>query len=184
MPSWVSIAALVFAWFQAAPPAERATVLPQAFVGTWVGTQHWSIANPPPGVSTDQPVSLTIDVVDGKLTGTMTPFMGGEDGATFVEARIVGDVLQVSAAFGHLRPAGAATAAAAAPALVSEEDGGSPRKVPATPARRGPTWKDTVTIQFAFTSDRLDLKGTGDVMMNGVQWLSFNYDLSKKRSRY
>jgi hypothetical protein len=56
--------------------------------------------------------------------------------------------------------------------------------VPAARPRRGPTWKDTVAIQFAFTSDRLDLKGTGDVMMNGVKWLSFDYDLSKKRSRY
>jgi hypothetical protein len=185
MPNSVSVAALALALLQAAPTPERATVSPQAFVGTWVGTQHWSIANPPPGVSTDQPVSLTIEVVDGKLTGTMTPFMGGDDGATFADGRIVGDELQMSAVFGHPPPlAGVASGGTAAQALVTDEDDGSKRIVPTARPQRGPTWKDTVKIQFAFTSDRLDLEGTGDVTMNDVTWLKFKYVLSKKRSRY
>jgi len=44
---------------QAAPSPQRATVSPQVFVGTWVGTQRWAIANPPPGANPDQPVSIT-----------------------------------------------------------------------------------------------------------------------------
>jgi hypothetical protein len=55
--------------------------------------------------------------------------------------------------------------------------------VPANRVRRS-TWKDTVRIQFAFKADRLDLKGTSDVLMNGVRWLGFKYDLGKKRARY
>ena len=64
------------------------------FVGTWVGTQAWDISDPPPGSRNDQPVTLVIETVDGKLRGTMTPFLGGEDGATFSEAQIVGSELQ------------------------------------------------------------------------------------------
>ena len=55
---------LLFSALQAARPA--ATVSPQAFVGTWVGTQSWAIEKPPPGARPDQPVSLTIDLVDGR----------------------------------------------------------------------------------------------------------------------
>jgi hypothetical protein len=76
---------------------------------------------------------------------------------------------------------GGTSAPKAAPLLQEEEE--LPRVVPTTRARRA-TWKDTVKIQFAFKADRLDLKGTADVTMNDVKWLRFNYDLSKKRSRY
>jgi hypothetical protein len=184
MPSWISVGALVLAILQVtAPSAPHAAVSAQAFAGTWVGTQHWDIANPPPGANTDQPVSITIDVTDGKIAGTLTPFMGGEDGATFVEARIVGEELQASAVFARPRPDAGAAAAAPAKTAIVDEDEGAPRIVPA--GRKGrPTWKDAITIHFTFKADRLDMKGTADVAMNDVKWLKFSYDLSKKRARY
>src|SRR5918996_797456 len=78
------------------------------FAGTWVGTQAWAIGNPPPGASKDQPVALDLEIVDGKITGTMKPFLGGEDGATIVDATIVGDELHATAVVGRPRtqPAG------------------------------------------------------------------------------
>jgi hypothetical protein len=185
MWTWVSGAALFLAFLQAAPTPQRATVSPQAFVGTWVGTQRWAIANPPPGANEDQPVSITIELVDGKLTGTMTPFMGGDDGATFVDAQIVGDELQASAVFRSPRPAaGAVTGGATAKTLVGEDEGEAKVSPPSGRGRRGPTWKDATKIRFTFKNDGLDLKGTADITMNDVKWLTFNYDLSKKRSRY
>jgi hypothetical protein len=185
MPNWVSVAALFVTLLQAAPSPQRATVSPQAFVGTWVGTQGWGIATPPPGASPDQPVSITIELVDGKLTGTMTPFMGGDDGVTFVDARIVGDELQASAVFGRPHPAaGASRGAVATAAPVGEDEGAKPAAATARGRGRGPTWKDETRIQFAFKNDGLDLKGTADVTLNDVKWLTFKYDLSKKRSRY
>jgi hypothetical protein len=167
---------ILFSALQAARPA--ATVSPQAFVGTWVGTQSWAIEKPPPGARPDQAVSLTIDLAGGKLFGTMTPFLGGDDGATFVDAEIVGDQLQALATAGKPRaaqgrpPAGDETPPAAAPGR-----GG----------RRGAAplgWKDQMTIQFAFKPDGVNLTGTADVMLGDVKWLKFNYDLSKKRQRY
>jgi hypothetical protein len=170
---------ILFSALQAARPA--ATVSPQAFVGTWVGTQSWAIEKPPPAARPDQPVSLTIDLVDGKLFGTMTPFLGGDDGATFVEAAIVGDQLQASATAGKPRPA-----AQGRPAAGDE----TPPTTPAAPGRGGRRggaplgWKDQLKIQFAFKPDGVNLTGTADVMLGDVKWLKFNYDLSKKRSRY
>jgi hypothetical protein len=170
---------LLFSMLQAVRPA--ATVSPQAFVGTWVGTQSWGIEKPPPGARPDQPVSLTIDLVDGKLFGTMTPFMGGDDGATFVEAEIVGDQLRASATVGKPR-------STAAPPQAAGDEG-----VQAAPAGRGRGgrrggaplgWKDQSKIQFTFKPDGVHLTGTADVMLGDVKWLKFNYDLSKKRSRY
>ena len=73
------------------------------FVGTWVGTQSWAIPDPPPGSRQDQPVTLIIEHTDGRLRGTMTPFLGGEDGATIVEAEVVGDELRASAVVGRGR---------------------------------------------------------------------------------
>src|SRR5262245_7514642 len=98
MTSWVLLALLCM--LQEAP-APRATVSAQAFVGTWVGTQSWAIDAAPPGARQDQPVSVTIELVDGKIAGSMTPFMGGQDGATFTSAEIVGDELQASAVVGR-----------------------------------------------------------------------------------
>ncbi len=141
-----------------------ASVQPGRFVGTWVGTQGWNIANPPPGASQDQPVTLTIELVDDKLVGTMKPFLGGEDGATFVDFAIVGEELRASAVVGRPRaPAGSQPAG----------------------ARRGaPGWKDPITVSFVFKNDGVKLAGTADVAMGDVPWTRFKYDLEKRRSRY
>jgi hypothetical protein len=120
------------------------------FVGTWVGTQSWALADPPPGSRQDQPVTLVIENTDGKLRGTMTPFLGGEDGATIVEAEIVGDELRALAVVGRGR-------------------GG---------------WKAPVRAAFTLRNEGLALKGTADVRMGDVPWITFSYDLSRKRSRY
>ena len=182
MASWVCGAALFLALMQAAPPAPRATVSAQTFLGTWVGTQAWAIDSPPPGANPEQPVSITIEMVNGKLTGTMTPFLGGQDGATFLDARIVGDELVAAAMVGQ-PPAGAGGRGTSAPAPIVEEEPGTVTIVKGK-ARTTQPWKDTVKVRFAFKNDGLDLKGTADLMVNDVKWLKFNYTLSKKRSRY
>ena len=198
MRSWASSAVLFLTLFharqdlipalraqqaQAAQQAPRATVSPQVFVGTWVGTLSWGIQNPPPGARPDQPVTLTIELMDGKLVGTMVPFMGGQDGAAIVESKIVGEELQASAVVGRPRPTPAGVAAR-----------GDEGVQPPTPAGRGrggrrgggppASWKDPVKIQFAFKNEGVSLTGTADVMLGDVKWLKFNYDLSRKRSRY
>ena len=160
MTSWAAPLVLLLVAVQDVP--SRATVSAQAFVGTWVGTQSWAIDNPPPGARQDQPVSLTIDIVDGKVIGSMTPFMGGQDGATFTSAEIVGDELQASAMIGRPRPVAGRGRRGAAPA----------------------NWKDSTKIHFTFRNDGLAVTGTANVTLNDVRWLTFKYDLSKKRSRY
>lgn len=142
---------LTLAAQQAAP-----AVQPIRFAGTWVGTQRWVIENPPPGSRQDQPVTLTIEVVDGKISGAMTPFLGGDDGATIVEATVVGDELRATALVGR----------------------------PRTGRGRGTGWKDPIRVTFAFTADGVNLRGTADVAMGDVPWMKFGYELSKKRSRY
>ena len=179
MSTWTSSAIVFLTFFQAAQPAPRATVSSQAFVGTWVGTQSWAIEKPPPGARPDQPVSLTIDLVDGKLFGTMTPFLGGDDGATFVEAEIVGDQLQASGMVGRPRPAARASAGDEGQQAAPAGRGRGGRRAGAPLG-----WKEQLKIQFAFKPDGVNLAGTADVMLGDVKWLKFNYDLSKKRSRY
>ena len=141
-----------------------ATAVPAArFAGVWVGTQAWAIKDPPPGSSQDQPVTLELQVVDGKITGTMKPFLGGEDGATIVDATIVGEELRATAVVGRPRPAVAA--------------GG----------RRGggaPGWKDPIRVAFVFKNAGVNMNGTADVQMGDVPWMKFNYELGKRRTRY
>jgi hypothetical protein len=150
-------AALFLAWL-AAVAAQAPSVPAARFAGVWVGTQGWAIANPPPGARPDQPVTLTIEVVDGRITGTLKPFLGGEEGATIVEASIAGDELRATAVVGAPRPPG---------------------------TRRGPVnWKDTVGVDLVFKNDGLALKGRADVSLGEVPWLAFKYELGKKRSRY
>jgi hypothetical protein len=162
---------LVLALAAAVPAsAQSGAVQPTRFAGTWVGTQSWAIADPPPGSRNDQPVTLMIDVVDGRVQGTMTPFLGGDDGATFVEATIVGDELHAKAIVGRPRPAAGGDAAAA---------GGGRRGGPQR------NWKEAVAITFVFKGDgAVQMSGAGDVMLGDVKWMSFRYDLSRKRSRY
>lgn len=137
----------------AAVPAAR-------FVGTWVGTQAWAIPNPPPGANNDQPVTLDLQLVDGKITGTMRPFLGGEDGATITDATIVGEELRATAVVGRPRPA--------------------------TGGRRGAGagGNSAIRIAFVFRNDGVKLTGTADVQMGDVPWTKFKYELGKKRSRY
>src|SRR5688500_4619924 len=45
---------------------------PAPFVGTWTGYQSWATEGGPPDRE-PQPVTLTIELVDGKLVGAMTP---------------------------------------------------------------------------------------------------------------
>lgn len=169
MPALISCALFVIALLQA---PQSATVSSQRFVGTWVGVQGWAIDNPPPGARQDQPVTLTIDMVDGKLAGTLVPFMGGQDGATFIDAQIVGDELQASAVVGRRR-------AVAAPA-----NGDAAAAPPSGRRLFFEGWKDSVKITMAFKNDGVNLTGTADVLMGDVKWLKFRYDLARKRSRY
>lgn len=166
MPNVAVGALLLFAVLQApalaqAPSASTQPAVPLSrFVGTWVGTQAWAIANPPPGSRSDQPVTLVIELMGDKLMGTMTPFLGGQDGATFTDIKIVGDELQAAAVVGKPR-------------------------TPTPGGRRGPAnWKDPIKISFSLKNDGVNLLGTADVTMNDVKWMKFRYDLSKKRSRY
>ncbi len=157
--SLFAAAALVPFVPRVALPQEPAAVQPVRFAGTWVGTQAWNIDNPPPGSRNDQPVTLELEVVDGTLTGTMTPFLGGEDGATLVDAAIVGDELRATAIVGR----------------------------PRTGGRRGGgtgNWKDPIQVAFVLKTDGLTMTGTADVKMGDVPWMKYKYELSKKRSRY
>ena len=146
-------------------PARGQDTSPERFVGIWVGTQTWSVENPPANAKTPQPVELKIELVDGKLIGVMTPFFGGSDGASFVGGQIVGEDLKAAGVMGQ-PPAPAAAGA--------------------RPTRPPTGWKATVKVNFDFkvTGDRNQLVGTADVLMGDVKWTTFKYELSKKRSRY
>jgi hypothetical protein len=159
--SAISALIVVFTPVQAQEPAER-TVSLQTFVGTWVGVQTWAIDTPSPGAKEEQEVTLTLDEFNGKLVGSLTPFFGGSDGVSFVNGELFGGELRATGRFGQPRAG-----------------------EPAAESRNQPRgWKDATRIQFAFSADRNSLTGTADVQLNGVKWLKFNYDLSKKRSRY
>ena len=146
----------IFATAQTPTPAVPAA----RFVGTWVGTQAWAIKDPPPGANNEQPVTLDIQIVDGKITGTMRPFLGGEDGATITEATIVGEELRATAVVGRPRAANAGRRGGGA--------GGN----------------SAIGIAFVFRNDSLKMTGTADVKMGDVPWTKFRYALEKKRSRY
>jgi hypothetical protein len=110
----------------------------------------------------------------------VSSFLGGDDGATFVEAEIVGDQLQASATVGKPRPAGP-------PPSVGDEGQQAAPAARGRGGRRGGAplgWKEQSKIRFTFKSDGVNLTGTADVMLGDVKWLKFNDDLSKKRSRY
>ena len=131
-------------------------VQPERFAGTWVGTQAWAIKDPPPGASQDQLVTLELQVADGKITGTMKPFLGGEDGATITAAAIVGEELHATAVVGRPR---------------AKVAGGGPAK-----------WKDPIRISFVFRTAGVKMTGTADLQMGNVPWVKFSYDLGKKQA--
>ena len=139
---------------------QEAPVQPARFAGTWVGTQAWAISDPPPGASRDQAVTLELQVVDGKITGVLRPFLGGEEGATIIDASIVGQELHATAVVGRPRP------------QASGRRGGAPG------------WKEATQVQFVFTNNGVNMSGTADVRMGDVPWMRFTYELGRKRSRY
>lgn len=161
MPKLTVTALLLAVVLQGAPLGQQEPAQPSRFEGTWVGTQAWALENPPPGASSDQPVTLTLEVVEGKVVGTMVPFLGGEDGATIVDSVIVGDELRATALVGRPRT------------QAGGRRGGGP-----------PGWKEPVRVAFVFRAAGLSINGTADVRMGDVPWLKFKYDLGKKRSRY
>ena len=84
----------------ALPQAAAPDVSPTRFVGEWVGLQSWAIPDPPVNARDPQPVEIKIESIDGRLVGTLTPFMGGSDGANFVDATITGEELKASGSIG------------------------------------------------------------------------------------
>jgi hypothetical protein len=162
---------------------QQTAAVPSArFVGTWVGTQGWAIDNPPPGARQDQPVTVTIETNDrGALTGFVVPFLGGEDGATFTEATVVGDELRATAMVGRPR-VGGVRGRGAAPPTATDDGSASAADVPGR--RGGAGWKDAIRVAFVFRNSGTALTGTADVRLGDVPWMRFNYDLGKKRSRY
>jgi hypothetical protein len=157
----IAFATVLFVASVLAPAAAQDAVPLSRFAGTWVGTQAWAIKDPPPGASKDQAVTLELQVVDGKLTGTMKPFLGGEDGATIVDATVVGDELRATAVVGRPRPQTAGRGRGGA--------GG---------------FKEATKIAFVLRVDGVKMTGAADVQMGDVPWMKFTYDLGKKRSRY
>jgi hypothetical protein len=152
---------LLSAYLSAQAPAPQTSAsVPARFIGTWVGTQAWAIKDPPPGANNEQPVTLELQLADGKIAGTMRPFLGGEDGATITDATIVGDELRATAVVGRPRPVNA--------------------------GRRGgaPGGNSAIRIAFVFRNDGVKMSGTADVRMGDVPWTKFSYKLEKKRSRY
>jgi hypothetical protein len=49
---------------------------------------------------------------------------------------------------------------------------------------RGRGWQGTFDVKFHFSNDADALTGTADVAFGEVPWLKFDYELSRKRSRY
>jgi hypothetical protein len=127
---------------------QQANMPPSLFVGEWVGTQSWAIEDPPPGILADQPVRLTIEMVEGRLEGQLSIF-GGSDTANFTEVTIVGDELQATA-------------------------------MPGEESRE--RWKGDVEFLLKLKLDDVRLAGTADVRMGGVDWMKYDYNLSKRRT--
>jgi hypothetical protein len=160
MAKLLTLAALALSAAAAAQSPAPAAVPAARFVGTWVGTQAWAISNPPPGANNEQPVTLDLQLVDGRITGTMRPFLGGDDGATITDATIVGEELRATAVVGRPRP------------TAGRRGGGAGRGGGAT------------QIAFVFRNDGVKMTGSADVRMGDVPWTKFKYELGKKRSRY
>jgi hypothetical protein len=135
-------------------------VSPATFAGTWVGLKQ--VANNTLTRRTEaQTVTLTIEVVDGKLVGTLTPFLAATTAPRSSTTEIVGEELRASAIVGK-----------------------PPRCRRRRGKRAGSSWKSDTRIRFTLKADRTRMKGAADVELSGVKWMQYNYDLEKKRSRY
>lgn len=93
---FVGTAALLLACVCAS--AAQETVPLSRFQGTWVGLQNWTIENP--SAEEPQTVTLTLEMEEGALTGSLAPFLGLRAGATITDARVVGNELHATASAG------------------------------------------------------------------------------------
>jgi hypothetical protein len=158
-----ALVALLSSLLVSALEAQNHALAASRFVGEWVGLQTWAIDNPPPNIHQPQPVTVRIEVLDEKVVGVIMPFMGGEDGASFVDGRVVD---------GELHGRG----------LI-----GPPRLPNSAPPSPNTGWKESVSIEFSFVAtggSNDELIGTADVLMGEVPWMKYRYELKKKRSRY
>ena len=104
-------------------------------------------------------MTLVIDRVKDKLVGTIVPFFGGRDGASFTDADVAGDELHTIAVIGPLQPPGAE---------------------PRAPS----DWRSRVRIRLDLTQEGMTLRGRAEVSMDGARWIAYQYELSRKRPRY
>ena len=144
----------IFATILLALAVQQPAASPSSFVGSWVGFQTWTGDTVSVSAKTPQAVTLNIEMVDGKLVGTM-PFFGGVDVASFVDTRIVGDELEASA-------------------VIKKAEAAAQRKA----------WTDDVKITFHLKADKVNMTGTADVLLGDVKWMKFKYELGKKRTLY
>ena len=100
MSSFCRCAAIVIAALaMSAPEISAQEPIPLSrFAGTWVGLQSWTVENP--SAQEPQTVTLTLELVDGELRGSMAPFLGLRNGARITDARVVGEELHATATGG------------------------------------------------------------------------------------
>ena len=100
MSSFSPCAAIVIAALAMSAPAISAqdSIPLSRFAGTWVGLQSWTVENP--SAQEPQPVTLTLEMVDGELQGSMAPFLGLGNGVRITDARVVGEELHATATGG------------------------------------------------------------------------------------
>lgn len=93
--------AVVFVAVGACPTPLSAQDVPLTFFeGTWVGLETWTPDNP--SAQEPQIVTMTFEVEDGALSGTIVPFLGLRAGASITEAEVVGGELHAKASAGRL----------------------------------------------------------------------------------
>jgi hypothetical protein len=150
---WSAILAFGLALALPAIAPGSASQSPQSltrFAGVWTGTQLWKTSSPSPYTREGQPVSLEIRVSGDTISGSITPFLGMAEGATFSRARITGSQLRATAIIGAPRETGNSS-----------------------------NWPDSVVSSFEFNLDGNDLAGTAQLNMGEVPWLKFEYRLRR-----
>lgn len=96
----IAVALVFFGVGTRSAPLSAQDVPLSFFEGTWVGLETWTVENP----SAEEPqiVTMTFEVEDGALTGTIVPFLGLRNGASITEAEVVGSELHARASAGRL----------------------------------------------------------------------------------